>query len=421
MGGILEFLKPKPYGYTDPRRLGKDFGPAASETLLLNSSQARIDRINHKLASMDKPLLGAETKTKKSPAATAIKNRELEPAARQRIVSADKEFKCYPEEITELYNDVLKIKFSTYVIESQKTNVRAESNLKRAKSPCAIFEFIAPNDIIETITHTWEPYESMATKVNSLAAGLIHKFSEFKNLSGGTGNISSVFTGLAGAAVDGWNSEDHTMSKWKATENTLKNIGRHLSQGTVSYSRIDMPLVYKNSERRRFEFTFQMASWGDPYKEILMPIRALQCFSSAALESPDDLASVLPPCIFEVETDNSGTGGTKLIHIKNAALTNVQPTFRGPYIDGIPTSCELHLSFQEIDPLWDKSFISPGFNSKVSSSETNTSINNTEQPGQKTKGNYVMTANPKHPANISHITGVDSYQTFNVSADRRGK
>ena len=218
------------------------------------------------------------------------------------------------------------------------------------------FMFLAPNEIQESLQHTWEPYETIGMRVADFL-GKTHRFAQTLNTTG---------AGAANELLKSTTSFDFKkVGVWaKDKFNGIGGVREGLNAASialdedVAFTRVDAPLVYKNSERRQYDFIFNLFYAGGstgPDKEIMYPVRTLQRLSSVTMKKNEnksiDSALVNPPYIFEISSEPND-----YFHIKDAALISIQPTFRGPYKNGIPTSCELHLTFKEITPVWGNSY-----------------------------------------------------------------
>jgi hypothetical protein len=90
---------------------------------------------------------------------------------------------------------------------------------------------------------------------------------------------------------------------------------------------------------------------------VSIPVKMLQSLSSPAYPEDGNMvnADIILPYLFKIKTEPGN-----LIFSDLAVLKQVQPTWKGPYIDGEPTRCELRLSFQEYRPLEQSVFFSEG-------------------------------------------------------------
>lgn len=272
-----------------------------------------------------------------------IDPRNYSKATGKQIASGQGIFNCFPIMDT-LTDNATKIIIEARTIVSQASCGRSPKPIKKGAS-LAMFRFIAPSEITETISHTWESYESMASKVAELAASATKLKTEFKGLPKKDDFVAAI---------------NNNNTFW--SEDNLRNWFHLLQNADVAQTRVDMPLIYKDTEKRRYEFAFQLGCYNDPNVEILIPVKALETLSCPSLpgSGTDDanIAGITAPCIFSISTEPD----TGLIYIANAALLTVQPTYKGPFYNGYPTSCDLHLTFQEIEPLWDTMFVKDGKN-----------------------------------------------------------
>lgn len=155
---------------------------------------------------------------------------------------------------------------------------------------------------------------------------------------------------------------ESTVHDWQPSENigsklleTFSSAARTVSLDTNAY-KVDTPLIYRNSERRKFECLIHLSVYKDPYKDVLEPVNKLRKYSSPSFNEDSSLnTKVEIPTVFGIKT-KMGTTETPLVNIKNAALLSVSPTFRGPFINGNPSYCELTLSFEDMEPLSKRSF-----------------------------------------------------------------
>ncbi len=223
----------------------------------------------------------------------------------------------------DVWKDAIQIHINVRPVEAQGRYAREDVSLK-AGSVKDTFKFIAPNEINESLVHTWEPYENTSTK---LAEGF-KKYAEGKAFAkDAPAEIANILSG--------------------------KPPG---STGSIANTRIDTPLVYTNSERRKYDFTFNLAIWSNESK-ILNGIQKLKNYSSPS-RGEKDIVVLQTPHVFEIISYPAG-----FINISEAAgtgyaaLTNIQTVFKGPYLtSGYCTHCELHLSFQELSPIFDSDF-----------------------------------------------------------------
>lgn len=165
------------------------------------------------------------------------------------------------------------------------------------------FMFLAPDQLQDNITHEWEPLENIMSKTANMA-------------------------GQARQSV---------------------SLGREVHK-------VNTALVYSDSNRREVSFTVNLSTYENPYEEVVEPVKLLELYSSPSLYGESIWETkVTVPNIFKVDTKIGGRT-VNLINMRHAVLTAVQPTFKAPYIHGHPASCELTLTFKDMEPLSKDSF-----------------------------------------------------------------
>jgi len=199
-------------------------------------------------------------------------------------------------------------------------------------NPTERFEIMAPNDIIETVTHTWSEYESIATRVSQLFA---------------TGRSATGQTSHAAKSIRSAKLPNLTPS---GITNSLVGLGLDAGAGDLSSilnHRVDSPLVYKNSERRQYTLTFQLAEYDNSVtcEYIYECIKRLQQLSCPVMRGGANLLDF--PNIFSLHTSPSN-----IISLKHAVLEAVQPTWKSPFKNGYSMEVDLQLTFKEFDPLY---------------------------------------------------------------------
>ena len=227
------------------------------------------------------------------------------------------------------FRDALWIMMEPLKLESQSTAGRGGTIKidRTVKSPT--FKFLAPENIAETISHDWEAYDSMQSR-------LMEKYKSAMKLGEDIRAIKRI--GVKKILSD--------ISKGDSTGEKISNVIGNLNIGTnVIKAKVDTPMAYVTSNRRQWDLTFQLAAWSSPFEEVVKPVKELMKYSSPAQGSGQ--IAIEFPWIFKVSTYPEG-----LILVNHAALTSVQPTWKAPYRDGFPTSCELLLVFKDLSPLF---------------------------------------------------------------------
>jgi len=256
-------------------------------------------------------------------------------------------------------NKLLWVIMKSIAIKEQVGIIRPNqpSIVEDTDSTVYTFKFLAPVELVETLSHSWEPYESIGQSIQQLIGSVMIK--------GG-----SVLGALKTAGYEEGSNIWNAIKSFEGKE-IVKTMGQAtttlLGSEKVKPWRVDVPLVYKNTERRVYELPFNLISLqGKPYDEVVEPVKMLEKLSSPT--KPKDAETgwnplVIPPYVFRIFTVPYSSNSTatdypdNLIRIPFAALKNINPVWKGPFVNGYPTRCELRLSFQEIEPVFSASFL----------------------------------------------------------------
>lgn len=225
---------------------------------------------------------------------------------------------------------------------SQSAYARGENTIRTGET-LAIFTLLAPNQIAENVAHEWGEYESIPSRIAQKVGDIKTAINEGKGL-----------VNAAGSTVQG--VREQAGAEKVAARNLVNKVAGAATQVDIPKFKVDSPLTYQNSQRREYSLTFNFAFvYGDSSAEdvVFKPIRKLEELSCAELD--DGLINIKFPAVFRI---NSVPGD--LIKINYAVLTAVQPTWNGPFKNGYPISCELQLTFQDIEPLYRRSFSQGG-------------------------------------------------------------
>ncbi len=215
-------------------------------------------------------------------------------------------------------------------LESQHT-AGSGGSISLGSESCPTFIFLAPDSISENISHSWENYESvqsrLAEKVRSIA------------------KMSGEMSALANSAkIENLTKTFKSLKSSKGVTDIMRTTLNAVEGTSVPKIKVDTPLVYTNSKRRDWSFTFNLISEGDPKRDIIDPVQDLMKYSS-----PETLSSIdiNLPYIFNLSTQPHD-----YIRSTHTALESVQPIWKGPYIDGYPSMVELQLTFKDLSPLF---------------------------------------------------------------------
>lgn len=230
------------------------------------------------------------------------------------------------------FEDALWIVIKVFKIDSQAAIQRGSGIQKTPLGES--FKFLAPMEILETLNHEWAEYDSLATRLAQKIATIQRDLSE-----GG-----QAIQGLSQEAASALSS----LQKGEGAaplQQVMQKAANRVEGISVHQRKVDAALVYTNSGRRTYQFTFNLVDEGNPSYDIIEPVSKLSSYSCAT--APAHGVEFENPYIFDVRTEPN-----QFLVIENAALESVQPTYRGPYRDGYPTVCELTLSFKDLDPLY---------------------------------------------------------------------
>jgi hypothetical protein len=193
------------------------------------------------------------------------------------------------------------------------------------------WEYLAAREVVESTAHTWTDYESIMGRMAQLGA----------ELNKGAREVGKGALVTASAVAGGMMSLESTVRQ---------RVAADFPKLAVYNYRVDAPLYYKESERRKFDLVFNLVEEGSPYTDIIQPVRLLQ--KCSAPQSQGILWGIKPPYIFNVYSTPNKT----FLYLRYAALTQVNMIWKDPYYNGLPTGCELQLTFVDMTPLFDDSF-----------------------------------------------------------------
>ena len=211
---------------------------------------------------------------------------------------------------------------------------------------------------METINHSWEAYDSVASTIAGFyakfgislpeqARGLSPAFRQ-ENFTKGIGAAAAILTNELGRLIS-------SPETFKTPMNDLVNWGRSAAiGGYVANYRVDTPLQYKGSERRQFDLVFNLMNTdaGKNHENLVLPVKLLEMLSTPSYNymggtaDQNFNADIILPYLFSLRTAPGD-----LLTVDLAVLKSVQPTWKGPWIDGYPSRCELRLTFTEYRPL----------------------------------------------------------------------
>ena len=203
------------------------------------------------------------------------------------------------------------------------------------------FLFLAPLTLNENIVHHWEAYESVssriaqkvrsAVKLGSEGAALLKVGKKYFN----SDTLKDLFEKKG--VNEGASIEEYATKAYNAVPSSK-----------IPKIKVDTPLYYTNSDRRQIVLEFLLFNENVPgYKPddiLINPIKELMKMSSPDLKSNIQIEF---PYMWDIKTVPN-----EFIHYTTCALVGVQPTWNAPYINHIPSSCNLQLTFQDMSPLY---------------------------------------------------------------------
>jgi len=214
---------------------------------------------------------------------------------------------------------------------SQTVNANGEPNVS---SKMEMFRFLAPDSIIEHLGHTWAGYESLYSRASQAGATAIKGINE------------GAIIGNAGVSLI------KAITNTSSIKQKLASMATAAGKTNVTQTRIDTPLSYQDSDRRKYDFEFQLVDEGDTYNNVVFPVKKLEQYSCPGFRNG---VTIDLPYVFKIRSFPNH-GGKSLIDIGYSALTVVTGTYNGPYRNGFPTHATLSLSFEELQPLYRESF-----------------------------------------------------------------
>jgi hypothetical protein len=204
------------------------------------------------------------------------------------------------------------------------------------------FLFLAPLNLNENIVHHWEAYESVASRLAQKARTAVKLGYE-----GGALWEAAKNTYKEGKVKQMF--ENAATSEGRAIESVAADVYKTAPDSTIPRIKVDTPLYYTNSDRRQIvlEFVLFNEVAANPLKpeEILInPIKEMMRYSCPEIKSGIEINF---PYMWEVKTVPND-----FINYPTCVLIGVQPTWNSPYIDHLPSSVNLQLTFQDLSPLY---------------------------------------------------------------------
>lgn len=209
-------------------------------------------------------------------------------------------------------DDTLRIHITARRANKQNLNPKLANHILYGEKDYE-WSMIAPTDIQENITHTYEEYHSIQGRVAAMRQEFMRSIGKMMD-AGESGGDRETGDTAAGQSI------------------------------------VDSPLVYAGSERREYSFTFLLMQYNHIDKDVYEPIRAFRKYSSASIDNAS-ADTIRFPHVFTVVSKP-----LPFITIPYSVLTNVQVVYNAPYKRGYPQRAELTLTFKDIRPLYQSSW-----------------------------------------------------------------
>jgi len=340
------------------------------------------------------------------------------------------------------FDNLLWIRFKFMKVKGLFADVTKTGGLDVDDSQKINLYFLAPNDMQENIEHKWED-----------STGIVSRAMEFTNkLSSAAQEIKAVGGSLTDdiKQLGAYNNQDITDASKKSASSNVSgndisladasiNAARNLArQGIYAYNlknfyKYDAPVAYKNSTRPVLSWTFNLADGGGATEpgdgekdgglyDVMLPIQLIKYLSSPSkvpMNDPDDHADSEEfrfPYICSIDT-MLGNNIVPIVNVKYAAITGVQPSYKAPYRNGMPTTGTLQITVESIEPIYRETQAGVG---PEASSGLITIVN--KQQGKRTKivnsvgnphismdvgkplvGKYMTTSGTESPASIPPV------------------
>jgi hypothetical protein len=168
--------------------------------------------------------------------------------------------------------------------------------------------------------------------------------------------------GFAGVTKDAFTGNMNTGNDYNNFfEKTLNSLGSQNEK--ILNTRIDSPLVYKESTPMEYNLTFRMSAyeWNEALvmHEMVNKLMVLSCPQKIDQQN----IKIKPPHLFSIKSIQPNVsslmaGDLPILNLKYTAITSIQPTYSAPYVGGLALNVALTIAFMDITPLFDTTFTS---------------------------------------------------------------
>jgi len=184
-------------------------------------------------------------------------------------------------------------------------------------APIETFSFLMPPTLAYGYTHEWEDLTTIAGAVREI-----------------TGELSKQVAVLQQTAQNSFGTPI---------------IGDSFGLGQKN----DAPFTYLNTQRFTVTLDVLFSVYDNAKSDVFDPIKKLIDMSCPEMGHTSAFSTDIKfPYVFEVGTYTGSDEPSHLINLRDAALTQITPTWNGPYIGGYPTSASVNLTFVDIYPVY---------------------------------------------------------------------
>lgn len=227
--------------------------------------------------------------------------------------------------------------------------------IPRKGEPLVSFEFLMEDKLDYSISHTWDSGTDFVSNMSQKIVNGVNESSAIQAMIKLPQNLTNTQNAINGDE-----------SKWGDPMTVLKK-GAVLTASSGTQLRMDEAKLFKNTERQILTLNFTLGVWKSSsgssytdklYNDIVLPVKSLQWCSSAYAK---DLFTIEYPSIFslKIKTEN---GSKSLLEMEYCVCTAVQPTFKAPWVNGMPMTCDLTLTFENLLPIYKQTFQNGGWN-----------------------------------------------------------
>jgi len=245
-------------------------------------------------------------------------------------------YKLLPYGSPEWQNNATWFQIKARKISNQNTSGRGGT--LAAGEEGATFIFLAPKSFAEDIGHTWEEYESMASRLANKVRDAAKLGADISALTNSNIDVATIATSFSATNAA------------TAASDLARTAYNSVAGSNIPKVKIDTPLYYSGSTRRQLTVDVELIAESRKTlkNDVLDIVQDLMRYSSPGMSSRSAV-DIEFPYYFEVKLLP-----TEGIKYTTAALIAVQPTYGEPWINGYPTHCKLQLTFKDISPLFRK-------------------------------------------------------------------